>query len=136
MKNVIQHILLPAYAAYQQQGMKTAAPVALVWISSLAVIAQGMNTLSATSVVLGLFLWMVSQALSLPAVGARRQSMNGQNDSETCDAYCENPLMAVKAALSDARSSVRYARYDLKVRANIFLQQGFSEPLPCCAVAY
>jgi len=132
MKNVIQHTLIPAYAAYQQQGIKTAAPVAVVWLSSLAVMAQGFHTMSATSVILGLFLWMVSQALSLSAVSTTKR----HTVASSSDAYSENPLMAVKAALGEARISARYYRYDLKVRANAFLQQGFEAPLPCCAVAY
>jgi len=129
MNNIVKQLLLPASSAYRQHGVKTAAPVALVWLTSLAVVAQGVSSMSELTAGLGLALWMASQALGLLTAGSKeRQSVSG-------DAYSENPLTAVRAALGEARSAVSYRRYDLKAKATVFLQ-GLEAPLPCCAVAY
>jgi len=131
MKNTIQQILLPAYKTYQQHGLKTAAPIAIVWLSGLTTMVHGLNAMSEISAGLGLCLWMVSQALGFLATSATQSSTTHLQNS-----YSEDPLAAVKAAMGHDNTRFSYRRY-LKLKASAVLRKGLNtSKLPSCPVAY
>jgi len=132
MKNTIQQILLPAYKTYQQHGLKTAAPIAIVWLSGLVTMVQGLNAMSEITAGLGLFLWIISQALGMLASSApRHQAVAVQNST-----YSEDPLASVKAAMGHDNTRFSYRRY-LKLKASAVLRKGLNtSKLPSCPVAY
>jgi len=132
MKNIAQQILLPAYATYQKHGLRTAAPIAIVWVSGLVTMVQGLNAMSEITAGLGLFLWIISQALGMLASSApRHQAVTVQNSS-----YSEDPLAAVKAAMGHSDTRFSYRRY-LKLKASTVLRKGLNTAkLPSCPVAY
>ncbi len=132
MKNIIQQILLPAYATYQKHGLRTATPIAIVWVSGLVTMVQGLNAMSEITAGLGLFLWIISQALGMLASSApRHQAVTVQNSS-----YSEDPLAAVKAAMGHSDTRFSYRRY-LKLKASTVLRKGLNTAkLPSCPVAY
>jgi len=132
MKNVAKQILVPPYNTYQQHGLRTAAPIAVVWLSGLVTMVQGLNAMSEITAALGLFLWIISQALGLLASSApRHQAVAVQNSS-----YSEDPLAAVKAAMGHDNTRFSYRRY-LKLKASAVLRKGLNTTkLPSCPVAY
>ncbi|MDQ7017376.1 MAG: hypothetical protein Q9N68_13475 [Gammaproteobacteria bacterium] len=132
MKNIVQHILVPAYKTYQMHGLRTAAPIAIVWLSGLVTMVQGLHTLSELTAGLGLSLWIISQALGLLATNV--PSHKTAHMAKT--SYSENPLAAVKAALGHENARFSYRRY-LKLKASAVLRKGLNHTkLPSCPIAH
>ncbi|MDQ7074786.1 MAG: hypothetical protein Q9O24_06440 [Gammaproteobacteria bacterium] len=132
MKNIVQHILVPAYKTYQMHGLRTAAPIAIVWLSGLVTMVQGLHTLSELTAGLGLSLWIVSQALGLLATSVPSHKTAHINNTS----YSEDPLAMVQATMGHSTVRFSYRRY-LKLKASAVLRKGLnSNSFPSCPVAY
>ncbi|MDQ7017375.1 MAG: hypothetical protein Q9N68_13470 [Gammaproteobacteria bacterium] len=131
MKNTVQTLVFPLRSIYQQHGLKTALPAALMWLGGLTTLIYSMSHSNGIIINLGLALWISTQILTLLASDSPQHHRNIASPPTKLEQnYDEDPLAAVNAALHSEKNQNHHIN-----TVNSKRNQRLNKPLPSCTVA-
>jgi len=107
MKTTAQQIFFPFVSTYQQHGLKTAAPIAFIFLTAISTLSYAISQQSVLLFSVALTLWCSSTVFSLLTTHSPRKAIKTVNDP-----YDEDPLAAVQAALNGTpiKSKTRHTK--------------------------